>query len=90
MYEYIVDRREERRREWKESGRERKKGNKILTTRQEITSVEIPKYAYPIDEDEDDDPEYTPDGEVGLEVGVVDEFGAVEPLGFHASVCRVG
>ena len=70
--------------------RERGKERRTLTTRQKITSVEIPKHAYTIDEDEDDNPEYTPYGEVGLEVGVVDEFGAVESLGFHASVCRGG
>lgn len=61
---------------------------KRRTASQEIRRVEVPEDGDAVDEDEDADPEDTPYGEVRLELAVVDEFGAVEALGFHASVCE--
>ena len=58
-----------------------------LTRRKEAGRVEVPEDAVAVDEDEDGRPEDTPVGQVGLQAAVVNQFGPVEALGLHATVC---
>ncbi len=53
---------------------------------EESGGVEVPEDVEAVDEDTEGRPEDTPDGQVGLEGGVVNELGAVDALALQAGV----
>jgi hypothetical protein len=59
----------------------------VLTACKEVRGIEVPEDKESVDEDKDDDPENSPDGEPWLQLTMVNEFRTIETLSLHAAVC---